>query len=535
MMSVVFHFCLLLLVLVTVTTSTNAEDAQAPGYDYDVIIMGAGMTGISAGLILHRDRYNILLIEAQDYVGGRTHVLPLAGHHFNVGASWIEGWCDTFETDPEACAYNGQTPTAVNPMQTLAGKYKLKYVEVGYRDTSTMTMLQPLEANSTEAVNFADKAEVDAAWSKWNATQACMLKMWRVMEHEDYEFQDFNYITGLYQCGWAAPLTSIEKAVQFVGYSSISNTFHYMSFMNNFPGKGVFGAFGKQTQFIIDERGYPGITLGIAGEYLNLNNISGEPKLIINSPITKISYTREDKIAVTIEPTDGTPMRTITAKYAINTFSLGVFQSNIVEYDPPLPNWKRDAFLAQTITDYLPVLVQFPYDFWTKLGITSQVVEFADPRQGYWVWAYNLDHPSFYPGSLVWRFDLIVGDAVRVAFQSNNDTIWEFVHEKMSHFFGPGVMPTPVDMASAKWSANKYVHGSFSMWNMGMNSEKWGKMLEPFITEGLFFGGEAVAVYSGDVNGAYDNGIFVAREVIACDRGEEFEGVRCPDQKYHKR
>ena len=57
----------------------------------------------------------------------------------------------------------------------------------------------------------------------------------------------------------------------------------------------------------------------------------------------------------------------------------------------------------------------------------------------------------------------------------------------------------------------------YSNWNMGMNSLKIAKMAEPYIDEGLFFGGEAFSTYSGDVNGAYDDGIKVAEAVIAAD------------------
>jgi polyamine oxidase len=520
------------LLVTDITTATESE--EAPEFDYDIIIMGAGMTGISAGHILNRERYKILIIEAQDYVGGRTHIVPFAGTTFNVGASWIEGWCDTFETNPQACAYNGVTPTEVNPMQTLAKKFNLKYTEVNYDDRTQMTVLQFLDANSTAPVNFADKAEVNDAWNKWDTTQDCMLKLWREMESEDYWFEDISYFTALYKCGWAQPLTDVEKMVQYVGFTfEFSEEGKYTSFMNS--ALNVYTVFGKQTQFITDPRGYPGITLGVAAEYLNIQNISAEPKLIINSPITKISYSSGDKIAVTIEPTDGTPMRTITAKWGINTFSLGVFQSDIVTYTPPLPNWKRDAFLAESMIDYLPVLVQFPTNFWDALGITTQAIEFVDPRDNFWIWAYNFDHPTFYPGSHVWRFDIIIGDAVRVSFQSENDTIWEFVNEKMSHFFGKGVMPDPVAVYSPRWPANRYVQGSYSNWNMGMNGEKWAEMIDPFPEEGLFFGGEALAIYSGDVQGSYNNGILVAREVIACDRGLEFEGEKCPNRNTRER
>ena len=83
-------------------------------------------------------------------------------------------------------------------------------------------------------------------------------------------------------------------------------------------------------------------------------------------------------MTVTVEPSDGSTAYTLNAKYGINTFSLGVMQSDIIEFDPPLPDDKQFAFLAQTMCDYLPVLVKWPYNFWEKLGVNTHVIHFAD-------------------------------------------------------------------------------------------------------------------------------------------------------------
>ena len=256
---------------------------------------------------------------------------------------------------------------------------------------------------------------------------------------------------------------------------------------------------------------------------MNINNISDEPKLRINSPITKIEYNYGKKVTVTVEPTDGSTPYTVNAKYGINTFSLGVMSSGIVEYDPPLPDFKRDAFMAETMVDYLPVLVQFPYNFWSKLGINAHVIEFVDARDNYWMWAYNFDHPSFYPGSHTWRFDIIIGDAVRVQYQTEEMTANELINQKLKYYFGKDILPDPseIKILQPGWSRNKYVQGMYSNWNMGMNSEKTAKMIQPYIEEGLYFAGEAVADYSGDVQGAYDSGIVVAREIILTHKASQ--------------
>eukprot|EP01083_Nonionella_stella_P027940 76962_1 len=507
-----YWFLIISALLIFSTVVCKTESEAGANYDYDVIIMGAGMAGISAGHVLHAAKLKILIIEAQDYVGGRTKVRSFGGYSFNVGASWIEGYCPTFATNPKACAYNGHTPKYMNPMVTLAEKYNITHTDAGYFD---FTMLEFLSPTSKENVSFANITEVNEVWTRRNKTQDCLVQLMKDM-YDDWEWQDISYKTALYKCGWQPPLTPLEKTVEYIGFTfEYAEEAKYTSFLGS--EQGVFEDFGKYSRFITDPRGYAGITLGLGGEYLNLQNISAEPKLIINSPITKIAYNYGSKVTVTIEPTDGTPKRTYNSKFGICTFPLGVFQSDIVEFDPPLSDAKRDAYLSETMAVYLAVLVQWPYNFWEKLGITTHVIDFIDNRDNYWMWAYNFDHPSFYPGSHIWRFDIITGDAHRVQGQSDKDTINELINQKLSHYFGEAILPQPIAIAHWDWSRNPYVQGMYSNWNMGMNWEKWAKMGEPFIEEGLYFAGEAISDYSGDVQGAYDIGINVAKAVIAAN------------------
>ena len=39
---------------------------------YDVIVIGAGVSGLSAARLLHQNGFDVLVLEAQDRVGGRT-------------------------------------------------------------------------------------------------------------------------------------------------------------------------------------------------------------------------------------------------------------------------------------------------------------------------------------------------------------------------------------------------------------------------------------------------------------------------------
>ena len=92
---------------------------------------------------------------------------------------------------------------------------------------------------------------------------------------------------------------------------------------------------------------------------LNLNDLDNEPKIALNSPIDLIEYDAEGGVTVHIKDSD----KQYHAKYGIVTFSIGVLNSNIVQFSPILPQWKRQAISNTMMADYAAVYIEWPYNF----------------------------------------------------------------------------------------------------------------------------------------------------------------------------
>ena len=69
--------------------------------------------------------------------------------------------------------------------------------------------------------------------------------------------------------------------------------------------------------------------------------------------VTTIDQTNPSEIVVTT--TDGTKY---TGEYVLVTFSLGVLQNNLVQFIPPLPEWKIQAFSQFIMGSFTKVLVK---------------------------------------------------------------------------------------------------------------------------------------------------------------------------------
>ncbi len=57
--------------------------------EVDVAIIGAGAAGLAAASALAAAPLNVVVLEAQDRIGGRAHTVPLAGLRLDLGCEWL--------------------------------------------------------------------------------------------------------------------------------------------------------------------------------------------------------------------------------------------------------------------------------------------------------------------------------------------------------------------------------------------------------------------------------------------------------------
>lgn len=74
-------------------TAGNADAAAGPGSDdgVDVVVVGAGISGLVAADAAHRAGCRVLVLESRDRVGGRLRSRAVAGGAVDLGATWFWG------------------------------------------------------------------------------------------------------------------------------------------------------------------------------------------------------------------------------------------------------------------------------------------------------------------------------------------------------------------------------------------------------------------------------------------------------------
>ena len=90
-----------------------------------------------------------------------------------------------------------------------------------------------------------------------------------------------------------------------------------------------------------DQRGFASIVQTEAAQFIS------EEQVLLNATVKTITYSQG---GVTVGLSDGS---SLSADYALVTFSLGVLQHDDVTFEPPLPKWKSEAIHGMAMVSEL--------------------------------------------------------------------------------------------------------------------------------------------------------------------------------------
>jgi polyamine oxidase len=201
---------------------------------------------------------------------------------------------------------------------------------------------------------------------------------------------------------------------------------------------------------VYDERGFNIIIKGEASTFLTEN----DPRLMLNTIVSGVNYTDD---SVTITMNDGS---CVEADYAICTFSLGVLQQEVVDFEPALPYWKTEGIFSLQMGTYTKIFLQFPPDqqFW---DVNTQFFLYADPIERGWypVWQ-SLSGPGFLEESGILFVTVVDTQSYRVEAQSDAQTEAE-VMAVLRKMYPSVNIPDPIAFMYPRWSLEPWAFGSY--------------------------------------------------------------------------
>lgn len=283
------------------------NDAQATE-DYEVVVIGCGVSGIAAADQLQNHGYKVKVLEARDRIGGRINSSQALGYTVDFGASFIHG-------------HEG------SPIYELAQKYNVRMIEFDYDDAFAVINGE-----------FRDTEEIRSKFDNFNA----MLDDASSQATPEMSLRELADVVAQEN-----GLEGYDKLL-FELYLSVDIEGEYAAAPKRMSGQ----AFGdskatKGKDFIMPD-----------GYFRIFEQIAKNLDVQLNTPISAITQD-DDRVSITCS--NGS---VIQAKYVVCTLPLGVLKSNTVKFDPPLSEEKSEAIQKLGMGNLDKLIVHFESAFW---------------------------------------------------------------------------------------------------------------------------------------------------------------------------
>jgi monoamine oxidase len=284
--------------------SCNKDDEITPPNGKTVIVIGAGISGLAAAKKLKDKGFNVIVLEAQEKIGGRIRTDRSLGIAFDEGASWIHG--------PKG-----------NPITNLASQ----------ADANTyLTDDDSLKVFDNNGTAYSD-AFLDAQYTEFeNALNA--------IRNVGTQSQSFlEVFNSLY------PTQENNRLWKYM-----------LSAYLEFDTGGDISILSSK--YFDDDEAFSGKDVIITNGYDKIANLLGQGLDIrLNCRVTEVNYT-------SIKSLVNVNGDSIEADYVIVSVPLGVLKNNSVSFTPTLPIDKQGAIENTKMGNVNKFLFSWNTPFW---------------------------------------------------------------------------------------------------------------------------------------------------------------------------
>jgi len=418
---------------------------------FDTIVVGAGVSGLTAARLLAKAGRNVVVLEARDRVGGRVVSDRRYGLVTDLGASWIHGINDS-------------------PVFAAAQAFGMRTVEFtvgGYQPDS-----RPIAHYSPDGKRLTDAA-AQAYVDDIHAVDAALVDVIATSE-PDASYRDVTD-QALAAQGWDEERT--QRVREYLEHRSEEQ---YGAWIEDMAAHGLDDDTVDGDEVVFPD-GYDRLPAHLAeGLDIRLTHV--------------VSHVRWSQDGVTVTTDRGT----VTADNVVVTVPTGVLQAEDFVIEPPLPDSHVDALGRLPMNAFEKVILRFPTKFWDD-GV--YVIRQQGPEGRWWHSWYDLTALHDTPTLLTFA----AGPAAEATRDWSEQQIVESVLEQLRRLYGDKVeQPTHVHVTD--WQDDPFSHGAYAYMAVGSTTADHDLLATP-VGGVLHLAGEATwtddpatvpgALYSG--------------------------------------
>lgn len=291
--------------------------------DYDVIVIGAGIAGLTAARQLADTGYEVLILEARNRIGGRIATDRSLGAPFEVGAGWIHG--------PEG-----------NPLTDIADTADLTQFVT---DDDSLTVFSATGTPVNRPTLFALDGRLQRASEAIDEMLNNDMPLSKALDQYDPTLRK----DPLFEWAMAA----------------------YVEFDTGGPIEAL------STKYFAADSAFDGADTIVLEGYDQLIAPPGaDIDILLETAVSKIDYAADEGAIVTT--TNG---QAFEAYFVICTVPLGVLKANHIAFNPPLPQRLRTAIDAVPMGSVTKLALAFDKPFW---DISTQYFGAVTAEKGRW-------------------------------------------------------------------------------------------------------------------------------------------------------